>query len=210
MPKKNLVYIQSLRNGAADRAGQPVAYQGSTRYMKAPLEFLVERLNDSPLGERYTLQGVIVAEAEPPLQLGTAPWDDHEVDEPQSLPGTPERSDQGTPPEPLVALHPLPPVSADEFLDEAALCIVCYDAPSGTVLEPCGHDHFCITCARQFRTCPLCRVPLIPIDDDGRVVPGAVARPSLLSDGAISRNTWVIFSHFPLVLGAQLDGKWHR
>lgn len=60
MPKKNLVYIQSLRNGAADRAGQPVAYQGGTRYMKAPLEFLVERLNDSPLGERYTLKGVIV------------------------------------------------------------------------------------------------------------------------------------------------------
>ncbi|HHT8907123.1 TPA: N(5)-hydroxyornithine transformylase PvdF, partial [Burkholderia cenocepacia] len=28
MPKKNLVYIQSLRNGAADRAGQPVAYRG--------------------------------------------------------------------------------------------------------------------------------------------------------------------------------------
>lgn len=60
MPKKNLVYIQSLRNGAADRAGQPVAYKGGTRYMKAPLEFLVERLNDSPLGERYTLAGVIV------------------------------------------------------------------------------------------------------------------------------------------------------
>lgn len=64
MPKKNLVYIQSLRNGAADRAGQPVAYQGGTRYMKAPLEFLVERLNDSPLGERYTLQGVIVDDDE--------------------------------------------------------------------------------------------------------------------------------------------------
>ncbi len=60
MPKKNLVYIQSLRNGAADRAGQPVAYRGGTRYMKAPLEFLVERLNDSPLGERYALKGVIV------------------------------------------------------------------------------------------------------------------------------------------------------
>ncbi len=60
MPKKNLVYIQSLRNGAADRAGQPVAYKGGTRYMKAPLEFLVERLNDAPLGERYTLAGVIV------------------------------------------------------------------------------------------------------------------------------------------------------
>ncbi|MGU7769215.1 formyltransferase family protein [Burkholderia sp. MR1-5-21] len=59
MPKKNLVYILSLRNGAADRAGQPVAYQGGTRYMKAPLEFLVERLNGSPLGERYTLAGVI-------------------------------------------------------------------------------------------------------------------------------------------------------
>ncbi|KVM74298.1 N(5)-hydroxyornithine transformylase PvdF [Burkholderia ubonensis] len=60
MPKKNLVYIQSLRNGAADRAGQPVAYKGGTRYMKAPLEFLVERLNGSALGERYTLAGVIV------------------------------------------------------------------------------------------------------------------------------------------------------
>ncbi len=64
MPKKNLVYIQSLRNGAADRAGQPVAYQGGTRYMKAPLEFLIERLNDSPLGERYALQGVIVDDDE--------------------------------------------------------------------------------------------------------------------------------------------------
>ncbi len=64
MPKKNLVYIQSLRNGAADRAGQPVAYQGGTRYMKAPLEFLVERLNDSPLGERYALKGVIVDDDE--------------------------------------------------------------------------------------------------------------------------------------------------
>lgn len=64
MPKKNLVYIQSLRNGAADRAGQPVAYRGGTRYMKAPLEFLVERLNDSPLGERYTLKGVIVDDDE--------------------------------------------------------------------------------------------------------------------------------------------------
>ncbi|WDR88462.1 formyltransferase family protein [Burkholderia ambifaria] len=64
MPKKNLVYIQSLRNGAADRAGQSVAYQGGTRYMKAPLEFLVERLNDSPLGERYTLKGVIVDDDE--------------------------------------------------------------------------------------------------------------------------------------------------
>ncbi|WP_126227835.1 formyltransferase family protein [Burkholderia ambifaria] len=64
MPKKNLVYIQSLRNGAADRAGQPVAYQGGTRYMKAPLEFLIERLNDSPLGERYTLKGVIVDDDE--------------------------------------------------------------------------------------------------------------------------------------------------
>ncbi|KVC58643.1 N(5)-hydroxyornithine transformylase PvdF [Burkholderia stagnalis] len=59
MPKKNLVYILSLRNGAADRAGQPVAYKGGTRYMKAPLEFLVERLNGSALGERYTLAGVI-------------------------------------------------------------------------------------------------------------------------------------------------------
>ena len=117
------------------------------------------------------------------------------------MPRTPDRSSQGTP-EPLVALCPLPPVSADE----AALCIVCYDAPCGTVLRPCGHDHFCITCARQFRTCPLCRVPLIPMDDDGRVVPGAVARPSLLSADETCSVAWVAgFVYGIIFLGGYIE-----
>jgi hypothetical protein len=34
MSKKKLVYIWSLRNAAADKAGQDVAYKGGTRYMK--------------------------------------------------------------------------------------------------------------------------------------------------------------------------------
>ena len=54
-----IVYIASLRNAAADRAGQPVAYKGATRYMKSPLEFLVETLNGSALGDAYSLQAVI-------------------------------------------------------------------------------------------------------------------------------------------------------
>ena len=34
MTKKNLVYVWSLRNAAADKAGQPVAYKDHERYMK--------------------------------------------------------------------------------------------------------------------------------------------------------------------------------
>ncbi|MCX4172663.1 MULTISPECIES: formyltransferase family protein [Paraburkholderia] len=59
MPKKKLVYIWSLRNAAADKAGQDVAYKGGTRYMKSVLESLVEALNDTGLGEQYSLEKVI-------------------------------------------------------------------------------------------------------------------------------------------------------
>ncbi|NKI92307.1 N(5)-hydroxyornithine transformylase PvdF [Rhizobacter sp. SG703] len=59
-----LVYIASLRNAAADRAGQPVAFKGGQRYMKSPLEFLVETLNGSALGDAYSLQAVIVDDDE--------------------------------------------------------------------------------------------------------------------------------------------------
>lgn len=54
-----LVYIASLRNAAADRAGQPIPFKGGMRYMKSPLEFLVETLNGSALGEAYALRAVI-------------------------------------------------------------------------------------------------------------------------------------------------------
>ncbi|MFM0341716.1 formyltransferase family protein [Paraburkholderia fungorum] len=59
MPKKKLVYIWSLRNAAADNAGQDIAYKGGTRYMKSVLESLVEALNETGLGDLYSLEKVI-------------------------------------------------------------------------------------------------------------------------------------------------------
>jgi folate-dependent phosphoribosylglycinamide formyltransferase PurN len=59
MPKKKLVYMWSLRNAAADKAGQDIAYKSSTRYMKSVLESLVEALNDTGLGDLYSLEKVI-------------------------------------------------------------------------------------------------------------------------------------------------------
>ncbi len=59
MTKKNIVYVGSLRNAAADKAGQYVEYKGEKRYMKSPLEYLVEALNETDLGDVYTLSGVL-------------------------------------------------------------------------------------------------------------------------------------------------------
>ena len=59
MPKKKLVYIWSLRNAAADKAGQDIAYKSGMRYMKSVLESLVEALNDTELGDQYSLEKVI-------------------------------------------------------------------------------------------------------------------------------------------------------
>jgi folate-dependent phosphoribosylglycinamide formyltransferase PurN len=59
MQKTKLVYVWSLRNGAADKAGQYVDYQQEQRYMKSPLEHLVQALNDTPLGDIYSLEAVI-------------------------------------------------------------------------------------------------------------------------------------------------------
>ncbi|WP_296256504.1 MULTISPECIES: formyltransferase family protein [unclassified Pseudomonas] len=59
MQKTKLVYVWSLRNGAADKAGQYVDYHGEQRYMKSPLEHLVQALNETPLGDHYSLEGII-------------------------------------------------------------------------------------------------------------------------------------------------------
>lgn len=59
MKKRKLAYVWSLRNAAADKAGQFVPYKGEERYMKSVLQSLVEGLNQTPLGERYELVGVI-------------------------------------------------------------------------------------------------------------------------------------------------------
>ncbi|MFT5756388.1 MAG: folate-dependent phosphoribosylglycinamide formyltransferase PurN [Alteromonadaceae bacterium] len=59
MKKKKLVYVWSLRNAAADQAGQMIAYKGEQRYMKSVLEYLAVELNNTDLGDLYTLEGVI-------------------------------------------------------------------------------------------------------------------------------------------------------
>ncbi len=59
MAKAKIVYIGSLRNAAADRAGQSIEFKGELRYMKSPLEYLVEALNGSALGDAYALRAVI-------------------------------------------------------------------------------------------------------------------------------------------------------
>jgi len=59
MAKTKLVYIWSLRNAAADKAGQYIEYKGGQRYMKSPLEYLVGALNRTKLGEAYSLEAVI-------------------------------------------------------------------------------------------------------------------------------------------------------
>ncbi len=57
MTKRKLAYIWSLRNAAADKAGQYVPYKGEQRYMKSVLESLVEALNQTALGDAYELVG---------------------------------------------------------------------------------------------------------------------------------------------------------
>jgi folate-dependent phosphoribosylglycinamide formyltransferase PurN len=59
MSKTKLAYILSFRNAAADKAGQYIEYKGERRYMKSPLEYLVEALNGTKLGEAYSLEAVI-------------------------------------------------------------------------------------------------------------------------------------------------------
>ena len=59
MTKKNLVYVWSLRNAAADTAGQWIDYKNEQRYMKSVLEYLAEQLNTASLGDLYTLVGII-------------------------------------------------------------------------------------------------------------------------------------------------------
>ena len=60
MSKAKLVYILSLRNAAADKAGQHVAYKGAQRYMTSPLEYLARALDETPLGDAYSLEGIVI------------------------------------------------------------------------------------------------------------------------------------------------------
>ena len=59
MSKAKIVYICSLRNATADQAGQYIEYKEQQRYMKSPLEYLTEALNETSLGLSYSLEAVI-------------------------------------------------------------------------------------------------------------------------------------------------------
>ncbi|UTY59430.1 MULTISPECIES: formyltransferase family protein [unclassified Massilia] len=59
MSKAKIVYICSLRNATADQAGQYIEYKEQQRYMKSPLEYLTEALNETSLGHSYSLEAVI-------------------------------------------------------------------------------------------------------------------------------------------------------
>lgn len=59
MSKKKLVYIWSLRNAAADKAGQYIDYKGERRYMMSPLEYLAGQLDRAALEDRYSLVAVV-------------------------------------------------------------------------------------------------------------------------------------------------------
>jgi hypothetical protein len=139
---------------------------------------------EPPLHAHFEL-GELEMPADVPEQdvIHAAEDDEGEV----ALPGTPPADEHAQQALSIVALHPARPVHVDDSDDELALCIVCYEAPSGTALDPCGHDHFCEGCATQFRTCPLCRAPLVPRG----APPGAVARPSLLSEPEVCNFAWV-------------------
>ncbi len=59
MPKARLVYVMSLRNAAADMAGQYIAYKNGRRYMTSPLEYLATALDTTPLGDVCSLEGIV-------------------------------------------------------------------------------------------------------------------------------------------------------
>eukprot|EP00931_Biecheleriopsis_adriatica_P073611 TRINITY_DN47861_c0_g1_i1.p1 TRINITY_DN47861_c0_g1~~TRINITY_DN47861_c0_g1_i1.p1 ORF type:complete len:633 (-),score=106.97 TRINITY_DN47861_c0_g1_i1:16-1878(-) len=59
--------------------------------------------------------------------------------------------------------------------EELKFCVVCYEGASGAKLHPCGHDFFCFDCARRFRTCPLCRVPLTTENGEAWIPSGSQA-----------------------------------
>lgn len=59
MKKLNFVYIGSLRNAAADNAGQYIEYKSEKRYMRSVLEYLADMFATSDLNDQYNFRGII-------------------------------------------------------------------------------------------------------------------------------------------------------
>lgn len=66
----------------------------------------------------------------------------------------------------------------EEATEDDKLCVVCFDNPHNTVLDPCGHGGVCNNCikdilTKKISTCPLCResINLVIVykkDEEGR------------------------------------------
>ena len=52
-------------------------------------------------------------------------------------------------------------VLMNQLPTEDMSCIVCMDHPRSVALLPCGHRHFCMTCAEQLSHCASCRSPVV-------------------------------------------------
>ena len=39
-------------------------------------------------------------------------------------------------------------------------CTLCFDAQACVELKPCNHKGFCMICAHQLESCPMCRGPI--------------------------------------------------
>lgn len=44
--------------------------------------------------------------------------------------------------------------------DESQMCKICFLRPAVILLRPCSHLVSCESCTRQFKLCPICRVPI--------------------------------------------------
>ncbi|KAG2182901.1 hypothetical protein INT44_005882 [Umbelopsis vinacea] len=68
---------------------------------------------------------------------------------------------------------------------EQTFCTICYSEPHCIQLQPCGHDGFCITCAKILSTCPLCR---------STITKRRVVEPAQLSSPNASSSTLSVSS----------------
>jgi hypothetical protein len=51
-------------------------------------------------------------------------------------------------------------VDGNREVDEDVTCRVCYEYTINSVLVGCGHKCVCLKCARNLRTCPICRAKI--------------------------------------------------
>lgn len=61
----------------------------------------------------------------------------------------------------IVREVPPAPVSVCNTVPED--CVICFDVPAGCALLPCKHRNCCTSCAKQLKTCHMCRETIVKI-----------------------------------------------